>query len=634
MSRAKPAKAGRKAAISFITSEDRAKIPIRKAPYWVPLGEGHSLGLQKRESGTVWLARLTSPRRQEVIGVPEEERPRSKCPTLTCAQAMIVADAWCQSTLNPPLPATPLVRPPGSTTVPDNPTVGDALDQHLHVLESRQIEAIGSSRSRSNKIKREIGHIRLSELVMQDITDWLANMVASAPLRRSKKGGAPNPDPNWDPNDDAKKRKRQSTANRCLSTLKAALNRAFNNDWIETNKAWRAIKPFSDATGVREEVLDAKQQSQFLNACTPEFRPLAYVALLTGCRYGPMSRWLVEDFRPLDQCLRIGWDKRHKRDRLAPLTDEAIAVFDHICEGRDGKEPLFLKANGKPWGRNHQLRPMGEGSKAMDIDFTFYNLRHTAITIWLLSGMEISNVASIVGTSAKQIEEHYKNPRVGVLANEMNQKVPRISNSSAKIDAVVKKYEKARLERLLCDKELDFEFEDLHPSKYMGKIFGGLVDAPPAKPKPTCEELRVLVQEIPVVQIAKRYETSDVTIRKWCQKEGIEVPPRGYWTRRRSEERQAAKLKSKGLPPRPPRPSKEVLEDLIWKMSANEVAKLFGSTGPTVLKWAVSMGIKCPGRGYWSKRGGEAYQKRKKALCLAARRKAVQSTPDVIALSA
>jgi hypothetical protein len=64
-----------------------------------------------------------------------------------------------------------------------------------------------------------------------------------------------------------------------------------------------------------------------------------------------------------------------------------------------------------------------------------------------------------------------------------------------------------------------------------------------------------------------------------------------------------------------------VLEDLIWKMPANEVAKLFGSTGPTVLKWAVSMGIKCPGRGYWSRRGGEAYQKRKKALCLAARRK-------------
>ena len=144
MTRAKPTKAGRKAAISFITSEDRAKIPIRKAPYWMPLGEGQSLGLQKRESGTVWLARLTSPRRQEVIGVPEEERIRSKCPTLTCAQAMIVAEAWCQSTLNPPPQEPPLVQSEGSTTIPEDPTVGDALDQHLHVVESQQIEAAGS----------------------------------------------------------------------------------------------------------------------------------------------------------------------------------------------------------------------------------------------------------------------------------------------------------------------------------------------------------------------------------------------------------------------------------------------------------------------------------------------------------
>jgi hypothetical protein len=108
----------------LISAEEHGKIPIRKAPYWMPLGEGQSLGLQKRESGTVWLARLTSPRRQEVIGVPEEEPSRSKCPTLTCAQAMIVADAWCKAMLNPPLPATSLERPVGSTAVPDNPTVG------------------------------------------------------------------------------------------------------------------------------------------------------------------------------------------------------------------------------------------------------------------------------------------------------------------------------------------------------------------------------------------------------------------------------------------------------------------------------------------------------------------------------
>jgi hypothetical protein len=87
--------------------------------------------------------------------------------------------------------------------------------------------------------------------------------------------------------------------------------------------------PFPDATGVREEVLDAKQQSQFLNLCTPEFRPLAYAALLTGCRYGPMTRWRVKDFRPLDQCLRIGWvpawiDAKQKNRRGADRSVEDL----------------------------------------------------------------------------------------------------------------------------------------------------------------------------------------------------------------------------------------------------------------------------------------------------------------------
>ena len=167
-----------------------------------------------------------------------------------------------------------------------------------------------------------------------------------------------------------------------------------------------------DATGVREEVLDAKQQRQFLNSCAPEFRPLAYAALLTGCRYGPMTRWRVKDFQPVNQCIRVGWDKRHKRDRLAPLTDESIAVFHHICTGRNGEEPLFVKANGKPWGRNHQLRPMGEGTKAMDIDVTFYNLRHTAITKLSEGQSSDQTIMSIAGHVSRQMLEHYSHIRL------------------------------------------------------------------------------------------------------------------------------------------------------------------------------------------------------------------------------
>jgi hypothetical protein len=39
-------------------------------------------------------------------------------------------------------------------------------------------------------------------------------------------------------------RRRRSTANRLLTVLKAALNRAFHDGRIASDEAWRKVKPF------------------------------------------------------------------------------------------------------------------------------------------------------------------------------------------------------------------------------------------------------------------------------------------------------------------------------------------------------------------------------------------------------
>ncbi len=50
--------------------------------------------------------------------------------------------------------------------------------------------------------------------------------------------------------------------------------------------------------------------------------------------------------------------------------------------------------------------------------------------------------------------------------------------------------------------------------------------------KPTCEELRKMVWEAPLVHVAKKLKVSDVAIKKWCKRYGIETPPHGYWIKR------------------------------------------------------------------------------------------------------
>lgn len=51
---------------------------------------------------------------------------------------------------------------------------------------------------------------------------------------------------------------------------------------------------------------------------------------------------------------------------------------------------------------------------------------------------------------------------------------------------------------------------------------------------PSREELRVLVWKYPTTYIAKRYGVSDNAVAKWCKKYGIEKPPRGYWSKKKS----------------------------------------------------------------------------------------------------
>jgi len=47
------------------------------------------------------------------------------------------------------------------------------------------------------------------------------------------------------------------------------------------------------------------------------------------------------------------------------------------------------------------------------------------------------------------------------------------------------------------------------------------------------EELKKLVWEKPIYQIAIEKGVSDTTIRKWCEKFEIKRPPQGYWIKKK-----------------------------------------------------------------------------------------------------
>lgn len=51
-----------------------------------------------------------------------------------------------------------------------------------------------------------------------------------------------------------------------------------------------------------------------------------------------------------------------------------------------------------------------------------------------------------------------------------------------------------------------------------------------------------------------------------------------------------------------PRPTKEELEELLWKTPMTKLAQQFGVSDKAIAKWALNYGLKSPGPGYWNSR--------------------------------
>ena len=50
---------------------------------------------------------------------------------------------------------------------------------------------------------------------------------------------------------------------------------------------------------------------------------------------------------------------------------------------------------------------------------------------------------------------------------------------------------------------------------------------------PSKEDLGRLLWEIPTTHIAERYGVSNKAVEKWCNRYGLEKPPRGYWSKKK-----------------------------------------------------------------------------------------------------
>jgi integrase len=304
-------------------------------------------------------------------------------------------------------------------------TVRAAVESYLEWLESNRKSAYDAGRRAEAFIYPKLGDTECEAVTTDILRKWHAGLAKEAPRMRTKPG-AKQRHRAFNGDEDAVRRRR-SSANRVLTILKAALNRAWREGKLSTDTSWRRVEPFENVDAARVHYLKIAEAQRLVNASDPEFRPLVQAALQTGARYGELIRLQVHDFNRDAGTLAIRQSKSGK-PRHVVLTDEGIALFRQPSAGQSGHNLLLRRASGEPWGPSHQGRPMADACERAKIKpaISFHGLRHTWASLAVMNGVPLLVVAKNLGhADTRMVERHYGHLAPSYVADAIRAGAPR-----------------------------------------------------------------------------------------------------------------------------------------------------------------------------------------------------------------
>ncbi len=380
----------------------RARLLASGKPYYRVIDSGLHLGYRKGQRGGKWVVRWYIGKqdyRVETIATADDIIDADGAEVLNFSQAQAVArktfnDRNREQAGLPALDAGPY-------------TVKTCVENYLAWMETHRKSAADSRYKAHALILPELGGFECAKLTATAIQKWLEGMAASGARLRSTKGKASKRRPVA--KDPESIRRRRATANRTLTILKAALNRAWADEKIGSDGAWRRVKPFRDVSAARIRYLTVAECNRLINASAKDFRSLVQGALTTGARYGELCALNVEDYNPDSEKLHILTSKSGK-SRHVVLNAEGAKFFAALSSGHAHGEPMFKKEDGSRWASAHQVRPMQDASKGARIEppTNFHCLRHTYASLAIMNGAPLLVVAKNLGhADTRMVEKHY-----------------------------------------------------------------------------------------------------------------------------------------------------------------------------------------------------------------------------------
>jgi len=382
------------------TCPKRERLKPRKSPYWVRVLPKRFLGYRKSVFGDgTWVAKYEEhesiPRREKVLGHDSE------LPSFEAADE--AARTWFKQV-------------DAENPNESQPTVNDACRAYVDAMHRQGRFKTGGDAARMFArcvTETPFGRTRLAELAATVTQAWFDGLMAGVPA------------------DPERRRAARATANRKLASIRAALNHAYRAlSWIDSDRGWTPVRPHGSLVKrdnplkQRDAAFLTKPERQRLLACLqPDLADFCRALLLSGARPGEMAKLRVGDYNSATGELHVPFDTK-VGGRTIVVSSQMRALVERCAAGRPTSAPLFARYDGRFWNNDAWKRPFKRAVKKAGLDprVVPYCLRHTAITEFILGGIDSAIVAAWAGTSVRMIEQtygHFRSETLGRLVDQV-----------------------------------------------------------------------------------------------------------------------------------------------------------------------------------------------------------------------
>jgi hypothetical protein len=241
------------------TRTARARLKVSGKPYYRAIDPGLHLGYRKGRAGGKWVIRSyigDGAYQVETIATADDSADPDGIAVLDFRQAQaLVRQKHLQQ-----------VRTAQGLSPMDGVyTVKGCINDYLAFLEQNRKSAKDARWRAEALILPTLGELACADLSATQLRGWLDGLAKAPPRLRSPKDAAPR-HRDVDQKDAEKKRKRRATANRTLTILKAALNRAWREGKIGSDDAWRRVEPYPEADAPRVRYLTIDECQRLIQA--------------------------------------------------------------------------------------------------------------------------------------------------------------------------------------------------------------------------------------------------------------------------------------------------------------------------------------------------------------------------------